>query len=507
MSESAEVCPELIAKAAEALCRGDLVAFPTETVYGLGALALEARAVQKIFLAKGRPSDNPLIVHVPDVESARDLVESIPPLVEALMRRFSPGPLTYVLKKAEQVPQVTTAGLDTVAIRIPSHPLALAFLQACQKAVAAPSANLSGRPSPTRASDVEADLGDRVAYVLDGGPCQEGLESTVLDCSKEGYLRILRPGSVTIQDLIDFIYAEGLEKFLAADWEQVLQLPTRKLKIGETPESPGMKYRHYAPERPVQLLRGTSEEKVEQAQALAERRLAIWCSQTLGNLLAKVLSPDDHKLRLFSNAQEAARGLFGFLRDVDTEGVELICVEALEGDGIEQAYMNRAEKAAQVEKALAPNEVTKRSSVCFVCSGNTCRSPLAAYLFNYFAELGGHPWRANSAGLNAWPGDGMAHYSQRMLKERYGIDGTDHRSQTLTEKRLEEADLVLTMTQAQASGLRVSFPDFSEKIFSLKAYVRNDNQDVRDPFGGDLHVYEACADELEVLVSALLEIL
>jgi L-threonylcarbamoyladenylate synthase len=220
-----------IARAAEAIRAGRLVVFPTETVYGLGANALDPAAVRRAFAAKGRPADNPLIVHAPDVASARALARSWPETAERLARAFWPGPLTLVLPRDPRVPDATTGGLDSVAIRVPSHPIALALLREARVPIAAPSANRSGRPSPTRVDDARADLGDAVAVYIDGGPAAVGVESTVVSLLGEAPV-VLRLGGVPVEAIEEVAGRVEVAGSLAP---------------GERPLSPGTKYRHYAP--------------------------------------------------------------------------------------------------------------------------------------------------------------------------------------------------------------------------------------------------------------------
>jgi len=326
--------PESIDRAAGLIRSGALVAFPTETVYGLGANALDARAVLCIFEAKGRPADNPLIVHVSRLEEVPPLIDG--PLTDGarkLADAFWPGPLTMVLPKSRAVPPEATAGLDTVAVRMPSHPAALKLIGRAGVPVAAPSANRSGRPSPTRAEHVLEDMFGRIDMVLDGGPCQVGLESTVLDMTGE-LPRILRPGGVT---------PEMIEAALGA--VLVDESAMRPLKEGETARSPGMKYRHYAPRGRLTIVRGAKEEV---ARAIAElydgasgrgERCAILASSA-GRYGAR------RARSLGETPEEAAAALFQALREMDEQGIERIFAEAVDTAGVGLAVMNRLGRAA-----------------------------------------------------------------------------------------------------------------------------------------------------------------
>ena len=313
--------PAAIERAAELLRAGALVAFPTETVYGLGADALNPDAVRRIFAAKQRPADNPLIVHVAEVAEARALVREWPPLAERAAALW-PGPLTLVLPRAAIVPDVTTAGQDTVALRVPAHPVALALLRACRRPLAAPSANRSGRPSPTLASHVSADLDGRLALILDGGPTAYGLESSVLDLCGDRPL-LLRRGGVTHEQLIALLGPVDLVD--AGDAAAIAR-------------SPGLRHRHYAPRARVELVdEGEGEAAAARALAAGER-VALICRRAV--ISAAIVR------RLPTELGGFAQALFAALRALDDEGVERIVVEAVPGVGIGAAIMDRLRRAA-----------------------------------------------------------------------------------------------------------------------------------------------------------------
>jgi L-threonylcarbamoyladenylate synthase len=294
--------PEAIARAARMLQAGGLVAFPTETVYGLGANALDAAAVARIFAAKGRPASNPIIVHVADVEGARSLVADWPPTARILAGRFWPGPLTLVLPRSEMVPDLLTAGGSTVAIRVPAHPVALALLQACEVPIAAPSANRSTEISPTRAEHVLRSLADRIDLLLDGGPTTRGLESTVLDVTTNPP-RLLRPGLITqsqLQALIGRVAGAG-----AANAEPV--------------RSPGQMQRHYAPR--------TAAELSDHGQARVEEL----CAQgaRVGWLTHREEEGETPAMRIVLPGDPAgyASGLYAALHQLDAAGLERIVID------------------------------------------------------------------------------------------------------------------------------------------------------------------------------------
>jgi len=309
--------PGQIAEAAECLRRGGLVAFPTETVYGLGVAALDAAAVRRLFAAKGRPADDPLIVHVASLDGVAPLVSERPPVVDALAARFWPGPLTLVLRRSRLVPDEVTAGLDTVAVRVPAHPVARALLAAAGIPVAAPSANLFSRPSPTQAGHVLEDLDGRIDLVLDGGRTQVGVESTVLDLSGD-VPEVLRPGAVTLEML------------------RVL-LPDVRLRA-DTAEpgpqrSPGLLSKHYSPRAPLTLYEGPPDRVIERMRADAD------ASQAAGRRVG-VLLPDD-------DAAEMAARLYAALRGFDAAGVdEILAALPASTGGLSQAVADRLRRAA-----------------------------------------------------------------------------------------------------------------------------------------------------------------
>lgn len=328
--------------AAEVLKAGGLVAFPTETVYGLGANALDIKAIEGIYKAKGRPSDNPLIVHIADIKALEGLVNTIPAAAPRLMEAYWPGPLTLVMPKSDKVPFVITAGLDTVAIRIPSHPIALALIKKAGVPVAAPSANRSGRPSPTLAKHVIEDLTGRVDIIIDGGSTQVGLESTVLDISSEPPV-ILRPGGITLEQLQQLLGVVGTDPALSTE-------PTDTAP----PRSPGLKYRHYAPKAALLLVQGQHDHVVYEIGRRAELYtkegtvVGILATNETAALYEPSLYTSCRILSLGSRQQpeSLASNLFRCLREFDEKAVEVILAETPEINGIGLAVMNRLVKAA-----------------------------------------------------------------------------------------------------------------------------------------------------------------
>ena len=322
--------PQIVDAAAK-LRDGELVAFPTETVYGLGANALDAQAVADIYRAKGRPSDNPLIVHIGHKDQLTGLVEDIPELAYTLMDHFWPGPLTLIFKKREGVfPDTVTAGLATVAIRMPDHPLALQLIQESGCPVAAPSANLSGKPSPTTAEHVAEDLSGRIAGIVDGGATGVGLESTVLDMTGDVPL-ILRPGGVTIEQLQEVSGPVEVDKGL--------------LKEKEAPKAPGMKYKHYAPQAPLILVDGSPDflQSLVNEKRAEGLRVGVYTVEEHKDLYEADIILEGGTLQ---DLRTVAENMYGVLRQFDHEKPDVIFGEAFPHDGIGEAIMNRLLKAA-----------------------------------------------------------------------------------------------------------------------------------------------------------------
>lgn len=329
--------PCILSQAADILRRGGVVAFPTETVYGLGANGLDKRAVAAIYKAKGRPADNPLILHIACVDDVKKLAREIPACAKLLMDKYWPGPLTIILKRTKAVPDCTTAGLDTVAVRLPASRIARELIQLAGIPVAAPSANLSGRPSPTNAKDVKTDMDGRIDAILDAGPCDIGVESTVIDCTTP-VPAILRPGGITLEMLQDVLGE--------VRWEQ----RTSAINDHQAPRAPGMKYTHYAPAAPMTLIEGAPElrrhkilELVEAALSDGKRVGAVVSTETAACLPAKTVVAD---YGAQSNLKTIGAQLYTALRAFDNDRVDLIFAEGIDEKGLGRAIMNRMRKAA-----------------------------------------------------------------------------------------------------------------------------------------------------------------
>ena len=426
--------------AAEHLRNGEVIGFPTETVYGLGCDARDGEAVRRVFAAKGRPADNPLICHIGDKEQIKDIVSEITPLAQKLIDGFMPGPITVVMKKSDSIADETTAGLDTVGVRMPSHPVANKFLKYCGVPVAAPSANLSGRPSPTGARSVLEDMDGYIYAVIDGGDSEFGLESTVVDCTGETPV-ILRPGAITKADIDKVIQGGGT-------------LIAGQLTGDKAPRSPGMKYRHYAPFANVEIMKMPEGTKITGDDASGSDGKIAKTDFTLDDL--KKLSDDEAKelvniaspfilrsreilaanpfarIGLYCGAEirtvydklndkilsahtefcvygkttdvsMASHGLFEGLRFLDVQEVDVILAQGFDGDGLSVAYMNRLSKASGKKEELVPGmpaparplrlplpidafKDTYTASVLFIDDNNTSLSPCCELLMRRLIE-------------------------------------------------------------------------------------------------------------------------
>ncbi|WP_167957715.1 L-threonylcarbamoyladenylate synthase [Anaerosporobacter faecicola] len=330
--------PGCLREAATILKEEGLVAFPTETVYGLGGDALDFEAAKKIYAAKGRPSDNPLIVHIADVDSLEVLAKEVPEKAYILAKHFWPGPLTMIMKKSEVVPNGTTGGLDTVAIRMPNNKIALQLIRESGVYIAAPSANTSGRPSPTKAEHVVEDLSGKIDMILDGGPVGIGLESTILDLTGE-IPTILRPGYITKEMLEEVIGPVTIDKAILS----------KNIDPNVKPKAPGMKYKHYAPKADLTIVEGPVNAVVREINALAKKQREqgkcvgiIATDETYAKYQADVVKTIGSR----EDEEQIARGLYGILRDFDELKVDVIYSEGFAESNLGQAIMNRLLKAA-----------------------------------------------------------------------------------------------------------------------------------------------------------------
>ncbi|MBU3127374.1 threonylcarbamoyl-AMP synthase [Clostridium tagluense] len=325
----------IIEEAGLVIACGGLVVFPTETVYGLGCNALDAMAVEKIFKAKGRPQDNPLIVHVADF-NIEPLVKEIPNIAKRVMDKYWPGPITLIFNKSELIPMTTSANLDTVGIRMPSNLIARKLIEAAGTPIAAPSANISGRPSPTEVESCIEDLSGKIEYIIGGDKSEVGLESTIVDCTCTP-LCILRPGAITLEMLREIDEGIYIDK-------TIMSKPKNDFK----PKAPGMKYRHYAPKAPVKIICGDLEKTIAKINEIVQN--------SMGKKKIGIMATDETKekypcgtvisLGSRKHLDTVGRNLFEVLRSFDAIDVDLILSEAFEENGIGVAIMNRLKKSA-----------------------------------------------------------------------------------------------------------------------------------------------------------------
>ena len=323
-----------IKNAAEILLDGGLVAFPTETVYGLGGDGTNPDAAIKIYSAKGRPSDNPLIIHISTPAEAEKYTYTDATYYR-LAERFMPGPLTVVMRAKDSVPRETRGGLDTVAVRCPSNPISRRLIELCGRPVAAPSANLSGSPSPTDAGHVIRDMQGRIDMIIDGGRCDIGLESTIVKLEDDGSLLLLRPGKITVDELACVAPVSIADAVVG------------ELKAGQVALSPGMKYRHYAPAAPLVLLDGETDAIVKFIKNEANPRTAVICySEDREALAESIPNADLYILGAKDNINEQAHQLFSILREVDGKGYDKIYAPLPSREGVGLALYNRMIRAA-----------------------------------------------------------------------------------------------------------------------------------------------------------------
>lgn len=486
---------EFIKKAGEVIREGGLVAFPTETVYGLGGNASDPAASKKIYQAKGRPSDNPLIVHIAEFSQLEEIAAQVPPAARRLADAFWPGPLTMIVRKNRKIPLETTGGLDTVAVRMPSHPTALALIRESGCMIAAPSANTSGRPSPTRGEHVREDLAGAVDIILDDGPVGIGLESTIVDLTEEIPV-ILRPG---------YINADMLSAVLG----QVRTDPGISGKDSQKPpKAPGMRYRHYAPKAPLTIVEGPQEQVVRYINETAARAAAegkkvgvIAAGETRERYQAPVVLPIGER----SDEDSIARHLFGILRHFDETDVDEIYSESFETPRLGQAIMNRLLKAAGHRKIkLQEKSMGEIKKIVFAVGSGTSRAPMAAGILKSMPEAAGLEVEARGT-LVQFP-EPLNQKAEAIMISN-GIAWENFSSSQLTEEDFSEKTLVFAMDAAERQKILDSYQNATEENTRVLSAFVGDELEIMDPYGGTLQAYGLCFEMLKKSMERLIKLL
>ena len=470
-----QIDEDAIREAGEILREGGLVAFPTETVYGLGANALDEEAAKKTYEAKGRPSDNPLIVHIADLEDLSEITENVPPETELLG---------------------TTGGLDTVAVRMPSDLIARKLILAAGGYVSAPSANTSGRPSPTTAEHVWEDLNGKIEMIIDGGSVDIGLESTILDMTVSPPM-ILRPGAITADMLEEVIGVVSVDETILGS------------ESSQAPKAPGMKYRHYAPKAKLTIVEGSLKEEVFAIRQLAYEKSRqgvqvgiIGTNETVEfythGLVKNIGSRENEKT--------IARNLYRILREFDEEDVSEIYSESFAIQGIGNAIMNRLEKAAghcRIPASVLTKE-QKYRKIVFVSNTDTCRGPVAAEIFRH-QSLDQEYWIESKGMVVLFP-EPVNQKAEAILKSnQMTLEG--YTSRPFTEKNLNPETLILTMAQAQKEKILSEYPnEYTDNVYTLTEFT-GETEEIPDPYGQPLTAYGECYEKITLLIEKLAEIL
>lgn len=485
----------ILNEAAHVIQNGGTVIFPTETVYGLGADALNEDACNKIFEAKGRPKDNPLIVHITCMDDLNKIVADIPEKARILADKFWPGPLTMIFKRKPIISDTVTCGLETVAVRMPNNKVALELIRLSKTSIAAPSANTSGKPSPTQAQHVIDDMDGKVDMIIDGGNCNIGLESTVVDMTLETPM-ILRPGKVTRED-IDKIFGK-------CDYDPAIIKSDAKI----IPKSPGQKYRHYAPKAKVITYKGNLSKVVDTINKAA--RLYIEQGKSVG-IMATDQTQNLYNQGIICSIGDRlkpitiASNLFGQLRSFDKMNVDIILAEAVDDKELGKAIMNRLEKASSEIVNL------KNLKLLLICTGNTCRSIMAQGIIEDMVKDKKLSIDVISAGINAIEGECPTKNAVDVMNDM-NIDISSHKAKLLTKKMIDEADLIITMTEAHKKSIQKYLDNHKGKLFTLKEFANdeniNDSLDIQDPYGGNYNDYKNCLDEIsKYAISAINKII
>lgn len=487
----------VIQEAGDILKSGGLVAFPTETVYGLGANALDEEAAKKTYEAKGRPSDNPLIVHIAEVAALDKIAKNIPMAVQDLALCFWPGPLTMIFEKSEAVPYGTTGGLDTVAVRMPENRIARELIVAAGGYVSAPSANTSGRPSPTTAKHVADDLDGKINMILDGGSADIGLESTILDMTVEPPM-ILRPGAITKEMLESILGKVSID-------ETLLIREKTEEQNSKPPKAPGMKYRHYAPKAKLTIVEGNIREEV-----LAIRQL-VFSAMRKGKRVGVIASEETvayysngviKNIGSRENEKTIARNLYSVLREFDEEQIDEIYSESFSLSGIGNAIMNRLEKAAGHLRISAADIVAQQKyrRIVFVSETDTCTGPMAAEMLR--KQKLNQEYVIDSRGVVVLFPEPVNPKAEAVMKSIQMSMG-EHQAMAFSEADMGRGILILTMDEFQKKRVLSEYEKV-ENIYTLCEYVGEEEQ-IQILHGKPLNEYGERMQSILKLVEKLAE--
>lgn len=471
-----QIDEDLISRAGEVLKSGGLVAFPTETVYGLGANALDEAAAARTYEAKGRPSDNPLIVHIAEDSALEAIVKEIPLKAKKIMEAFWPGPLTLIFEKSDRVPLGTTGGLSTVAVRMPENRIAQDLILAGGGYISAPSANTSGRPSPTTAEHVQEDLDGRIEMIIDGGSVNIGVESTILDMTVDPPM-ILRPGAVT-KEMLERVAGE-----ICVDEAIVSSDSTT------APKAPGMKYRHYAPKAQLILIEGEVPDVVKAIRQLAyvmtKQGLRVGVIAT-GETQAEYTNGIVKSIGSREHENTIAKNLYRVLREFDEEEVDVIYSEAFEEDGIGTAIMNRLEKAAghQMIRATDITKQQKYRRIIFVSSGDSCRGPMAAEILRH--QKLRQEYEILSRGMVVLFPEPANQKAEAIMKS-HQMTLEDHEAKPFVQEELDDETLVLTFEESQKWKIVMDY-EHVKHVYTLNEFL-DDERQVTSAHGQPLVVY------------------
>ncbi len=487
-----QIDEQILTKAGDILKQGGLVAFPTETVYGLGANALDEEAARKTYAAKGRPSDNPLIIHISDEDALDFIVQNVSEKARRVMAKFWPGPLTLVFEKSEKVPYGTTGGLETVAVRMPVNEIARQLIRVGGGYISAPSANTSGRPSPTSAEHVSDDLDGKIEMILDGGSVEIGVESTILDVTVDPPM-ILRPGAITKEMLEEVIGEVDVDIALLSDDAE------------EAPKAPGMKYRHYAPKAQLMIVEGETEDAVKAIKQIAYEQTRL--GYQIG-IIATNETVEEYTTGIVKNIgtrnseSSIAKNLYRVLREFDEEDVSYIYSEAFDGDGIGSAIMNRLEKAAghHIIQATDITRLQRYRRVLFISKSDNCRGPMAAELLRHENLV--QEYKIGSRGMVVLFPEPANQKAEAIMRSQQ-MTLAAHEATQLDEMDLDEDTLILTFEESQKWKI-VSDYENVKHVYTLGEYI-DDDRVVCSAHGQPLNVYGENFELLKELIHKLAE--